>query len=370
MNSVFHRFVAVVGVLALVAAACSDDPEGTDTAAPTKTTATAVTTQPPVSTELRDVEPESVGWSADSLAGAAGVADEINTAALLAMRDRDVFFSYGDTDAKLPIHSIRKPLLGALYGIHVEAGDIDLDATLEELGIDDTPPLLTDAEKQATVRDLLMARSGVYHPAHGEAPEMIDLRPERGSHPPDTFFYYNNWDFNVLGTIFEQETGLSVCEAFRIEIAEVIGMEDFEEGDCENVYDDDRSRSIHPVYRFEMTTRDLGRFGLLYLREGRWGDEQVVPERWIDESWTQYSIEDPEAGVGYGYLWGIATTDGNLGRSIGHEMYFHTGLGVHALIVVPDLNLVLVHRMDTTTSIPDPGEKLGELWTRVILASN
>jgi CubicO group peptidase (beta-lactamase class C family) len=317
-------------------------------------------------TGLRNVDPASVGWSSDGLAGAASVADEIGSAAVLAMHDRDVFFSYGDTDAKLPIHSIRKPLLGALYGIHVEAGDIDLDATLEELDIDDTPPTLTADEKQATVRDLLKARSGVYHPAHGEVQEMIYLRPERGSHPPDTYFYYNNWDFNVLGTIFEQETGLSVCEAFRVEIAEVIGMEDFERGDCRNVYDFDRS--IHPVYQFQMTARDMARFGLLYLREGRWGDQQIVPEWWIDESWTQYSIDDPDVGLGYGYLWGVAAADGNLGRTIGHEMYFHGGLGIHILAVIPDQDLVVVHRMDTTVPFTDPGDKLGELMTRVILA--
>ncbi len=347
MTNRTRRILIGIGLLASLMAACGGS------AAPT---------------ELRDVDPESVGWSSDGLAGAASVADEMGSAAVLAMHDRDVFFSYGDTGAKLPIHSIRKPLLGALYGIHVEAGDIDLDATLEELGIDDTPPVLTDAEKQATVRDLLMARSGVYHPAHGEAQEMIDLRPERGSHAPDTFFYYNNWDFNVLGTIFEQETGLSVCEAFRIEIAEVIGMEDFAQGDCRNVYDVDRSRSIHPVYWFQMTARDMARFGLLYLREGRWGDEQVVPEWWIDESWTQYSIEDPEAGVGYGYLWGIAPADGNFGQTIGHAAYFHGGLGIHILAVIPEQELVVVHRMDTTVPFTDPGDKLGELMTRVILA--
>jgi hypothetical protein len=47
-----------------------------------------------------------------------------------------------------------------------------------------------------------MSRSGVYHEAAAEAQVMINTRPDRGSHTHGTFFYYNNWDFNVLGTIF------------------------------------------------------------------------------------------------------------------------------------------------------------------------
>lgn len=64
--------------------------------------------------------------------------------------------------------SIRKPFLGALYGIYVGKGVIDIGTTLEELNIDDIPPSLTSGEKQATIRDLLLSRSGVYYEAAGE----------------------------------------------------------------------------------------------------------------------------------------------------------------------------------------------------------
>jgi CubicO group peptidase (beta-lactamase class C family) len=195
---------------------------------------------------------------------------------------------------------------------------------------------------------------------------MIEARPDRGSHPPDTFYYYNNWDFNVLGTIFEQETGVGVCEAFRTEIAEVIGMEDFAAGDCD--YQHEPEKSMHPSYPIEMTALDMARFGLLYSQGGRWDGRQVVPAWWIEDSWTPYSIIDESGGVGRGYLWDIASTDGEIGQAIGHEMYFHTGVGVHVLAVIPDLDLVLVHRMDTTGPFTDPGAQLGELLGMVILA--
>ncbi|MDH4271900.1 MAG: serine hydrolase, partial [Candidatus Aminicenantes bacterium] len=81
------------------------------------------------------------------------------------------------------------------------------------------------AEKinSAAVSDLLKSRSGVYHEAAAESEDMVETRPTRGSHPHDTFFYYNNWDFNALGTIFEKVTGAKIFEAFKREIAEPIG---------------------------------------------------------------------------------------------------------------------------------------------------
>jgi len=61
---------------------------------------------------------------------------------------------------------------------------------------------------------------------------MIDARPERGSHRPGTFFYYNNWDFNTLGTIFEQTTSKRIFDAFEENIANKIGIVDFSPTDC------------------------------------------------------------------------------------------------------------------------------------------
>jgi CubicO group peptidase (beta-lactamase class C family) len=69
------------------------------------------------------------------------------------------------------LSSIRKSLLTALYGAPVHDGRINLDDTLEELEIDDDPPL-TQREKQATLRMLLQSRSGVYHSYVGGTPDM------------------------------------------------------------------------------------------------------------------------------------------------------------------------------------------------------
>ena len=345
-----HRTVAWWATcLILLASSCSDNPVVDD------------------SDDLPRISPEDAGFSSEQLAEAAQFAEQIGSSAVMALHNGRVFLDWGNTERKYSVHSIRKPFLGSIFGIHVSRGEIDLGSTLEDLNIDDIPPALTAEEKQATVRHLLQSRSGVYHVAAAETPQHEAERPERGSHAPGTFFYYNNWDFNVLGTIFEQETGLDLCEAFRHEIAVTIGMQDFVVTDCSHSLEPEKS--VHPAYPFRMTSRDMARFGLLYLNDGRWDGAQIVPADWIDESWTPYSVEDAELGLHYGYLWGIAPEDEMIGQMMGgHDMYFHTGLGVHVLAVIPDLNLVLVNRFDTDQPIADPGDDIGNLIAMILNA--
>ncbi len=299
--------------------------------------------------------PEEAGWSSERLAEAKAFYDEIGAAALLVVYDGRVLVSWGDPVRRFMCHSVRKSFLSALYGTHVEDGTIDIDKTLADLSIDDRHPL-TDSEKQATVRDLLMARSGVYHPAAYETQAMKKRRPERGSHSPGTFWYYNNWDFNTLCTILEQETGTDVFEDFQRRIALPLQMQDFRLIDGYHHYE--QEQSVHPAYPFRMSARDMARFGLLFLRGGSWNGKQVISGDWIRESTDSYS--DVGSGVGYGYMWWTRDLP-VVGKS-----YYAQGYGGHIIGVLPDHNLVFVQRVDTYIGNSVPGNKTMELL-RLIL---
>ncbi len=290
---------------------------------------------------LEFVTPEEVGFSSAALQEIVGQFEQIGSAAVVALYDGKVFLSWGEVERKFMCHSIRKSFLSALYGIYVGRGVIDTTKTLAELGIDDIPPSLTGEEKQARVADLLKSRSGVYHGAAAEAPEMEALRPARESHPPNTFFYYNNWDFNVAGVIFEQETGVGIFEAFEQEIAEPLGMELWTAADGSHRYEPEKS--MHPAYPFQMTAMDMARFGLLYLRNGNWRGQQVVPQDWVTASTMAYSIEDEELNIGYGMMWYVIPDD----FPVFGPGFAHSGIGVHLLLVLPEDNLVIVHRVNT-----------------------
>ena len=253
---------------------------------------------------------------------------------MVVIKDGQLVAEWGTTDKSTDLHSVRKSLLSALYGIAVEKGLIDLNSTLAELGIDDQNPPLSSQEKQARVVHLLQSRSGIYH-------DYVNLEgglPDPGIHRPGTFFYYNNWSFNALGTIFEQETELPIGEAFKRWIADPIEMQDFE---VKDVTYESSEESIHSAYRFWISARDLARFGVLFQQEGQWNGQQIIPRGWIPDSIEPYSISNR---VGYGYSWW---------RVVGYPdwlssgAYYASGTGGQKLLIDPDRKLVVVHRTDT-----------------------
>ncbi|WP_026792142.1 serine hydrolase domain-containing protein [Pleomorphomonas oryzae] len=285
----------------------------------------------------QSVDPASAGWSIEKLKAAEDYAASLKPTAVMVVQDGKVVASWGDVSRKVNLASVRKSLLGALYGIAISEGRIKLDSTVADLGIDDKPPSLTPAEKQATVRDLLMARSGIYHVAAHETADMRKKRPERGSHARGTFWFYNNWDFNALGTIYRQQTGEDIFRSFAERIATPIGMEDFSAGDGE--YVTERS-SIHPAYPFRLSARDAARFGQLYLDDGRWSGRQIVPASWVSQSTTAYSRTD-HASQGYGYLWWTLNPD-----VFGLGAAFASGFGGQTIAIVPSKHLVVAETVD------------------------
>jgi CubicO group peptidase (beta-lactamase class C family) len=134
--------------------------------------------------------PEDLGWSSETLAEAKAYSKWIGSAAVMIVDDGVVVDAWGDTARKYHCRSMRKSLVSALYGIYAKEGRIKLKKTLKELGVDDDTPL-GETEREATIADLLKARSGIYLPALGEPSTMKANRPVRGSHSPDTFADYH-----------------------------------------------------------------------------------------------------------------------------------------------------------------------------------
>jgi len=306
--------------------------------------------------------PDSVGWSSEKLQEACEYSQTIQTAAVVIIYRGKVLYHWGEIDRKFWVHSIRKPFLSALYGIHVDEGNIDLSKTMLELGINDYPYQLTPTEKTATVEMLLQSRSGIYIEAACETQDAKDTRPPRGSHLPGTFFYYNNWGFNAAGTVFQQEAGVTIHEEFKNRIAGPIGMEDFESND---VYYGYEPVSMHSCYKFRMTALDMARFGLLYLRNGLWGQNRIIGREWIDESTTAYS--DLGEDGGYGYMWAVSLNGNPGGFIIPGNFYYHTGYGGHLLMIIPKLDLVIVHRVNTDIG-HNVGDELGILLGMILNA--
>ena len=127
-------------------------------------------------TEWQRVPPARSGWSETGLAEARKWSEQIHATGVMVVHRGALVAEWGDTIKRTELASVRKSLLSALIGIAVAEHKISLDSTTVQLGIDDNAPSLTDVEKQASVRTLLQARSGIYHPALYETRAMTRNR--------------------------------------------------------------------------------------------------------------------------------------------------------------------------------------------------
>jgi CubicO group peptidase (beta-lactamase class C family) len=309
----------------------------------------------PVERWMRYEDPAEAGFDRARLDDAREAWQALPSSAFLVVADGAVVAGWGEPSRRFMCHSVRKSFLSALYGIYWDRGKVDLDKTLADLGIDDTPEPLLPGERQARVVDLLKARSGVFHPAAYAG--RTDSRP-RGSEGPGRFFAYNNWDFNTLATILEQETGARVFEAFDEHFARPLCMQDFRVSDGYYHYERDKSR--FPAYPFRMSARDAARFGLLFAREGRWGSQRVLSRHWVRRSTVPYSTDD--ATWGYGLLWWVAREP----RFERHGMFAALGVGNQMIAVFPDIDLVIVNRADTYHGQGTPTKALLDLVDQVL----
>ena len=286
----------------------------------------------PEELSLADLLPEHTGSMADRLRASMAAMDDAGATSVIVVHDGKLLAEWGDTARVSSIHSVRKSIVGILYGIAESRGLIDTSKTLDALGVDEQHQPLTVAEKSASIHDLLTSRSGVYHPSVNDDG---GAAPRRGTHAPDAHFYYNNWSFNALGGIFEQETGMTLNEAFGEWIAAPTGMQDVDEHTVR--YDFEPTASVFPAYRFWLSGRDMARFGLLVLNEGAWEGEQIIPREWLQRSFTAYSEHVRGEGVGYGYLWWLMP-DG---------VIMATGTGGQKLWLDPARKLMISTRVDT-----------------------
>jgi CubicO group peptidase (beta-lactamase class C family) len=297
---------------------------------------------------------------------------KLDTTALLVVHGGRIIHRHGDERRVSYLASARKSLVSMLYGPAIAQGRIDPEATLESLGFDDLGGL-SPLERTATIRDLLQARSGVYHPAANQG-DASARAPARASVKPGSYFLYNNWDFNALGALFEQVTGRHLYTAFGEDIAGPIGCEDWDEKlHATHAIRNDTGASRWPAHHFLLSTRDMARMGLLMLRGGRWGSQQVIPRSWVR---LTTAIRTPAAevartspfidGLAYGYLWWIFDPAGPWPAAM-RGGYTASGAFGQFITVLPKLDLVIAHKTQAPSKLNVPPERyFGEVVPAVM----
>ncbi len=316
-------------------------------------------------------KPESAGYHSARLDAVRAWLRSLDTTALMVVVGGKSLLEYGDLAHVSYLASVRKSVLAMLYGRYVESGVIPLHKTLREIGINDTPALLPQ-ELEATVEHLITARSGIYHPASNPG-DSTDSAPPRGSQRPGAYFLYNNWDFNAAGAAFEKLTGQDIFDTLERDLARPLEMQDFDRSRHRKT--GDPQRSVHLAYHMHFSTRDMARVGHLMLREGKWGDKQLVPRDWarrITSVVTPYHEMNPPSqralGVAsrwaYGYMWWVWDAPNSAGPFRG--AYQGVGAGGQFITVLPQLDMVIAHKTD----VRQPSEHRKGGQRRVLLGEH
>jgi CubicO group peptidase (beta-lactamase class C family) len=245
--------------------------------------------------------------------------------------------------------STAKSIAVTLIGMLVKQGRMDLDAPLD---IDWLPELAgedADPRRAITLRHVLNMSSGLY-PVDSFGMEYVNgsglaywagassasEARERGLvREPGTFWDYENYD--TLLAVYAMKRALGDDRTYREfprkALLDRIGMRN-------TLVGTDRFGDFILSSQVYTNARDLARFGLLYLRNGAWDGQQLIPAEWIRFVRTP-APATAETGNFYGGQWWLVPDDRS---DVPMDAYATSGNRGQYVIVVPSHDVVIVRR--------------------------
>ncbi|MBD3663951.1 serine hydrolase domain-containing protein [Sulfitobacter aestuariivivens] len=235
--------------------------------------------------------------------------------------------------------SMAKSYLSALVGILLDEGQID---SIDDPVTKYAPELAGGAYDGSTLRDVLQMSSGVVFNedyldffsdiqrmgrvlAFGREMDDFAAALTETYIAPGTEWKYVSIDTHVVGMVVRGATGRSVTDLLSERIIIPLGVE------YAPYYVTDGVGTAFVLGGLNFTTRDYARFGQMYLQQGQWQGQQIVPADWVDAS-TAPSAPTAPGKIGYGYQWWIpqgADPGTYMARGIyGQYIYVDTGRGV------------------------------------------
>lgn len=102
-----------------------------------------------------------------------------------------------------------------------------------------------------------------------------------------------------------------------------------------------------------INAQDMARFGMLFLNDGKWKEEQIVSESWIKKA-----IQPSTPNVNYGYMWWLNKKGNRHWEGLSENIYYAAGFGGNFIVIDKENDLVVVTRW------LEPN-KIGEFMTKV-----
>ena len=229
----------------------------------------------------------------DILKNLAEFLEETQTTSFIVIKDDKIVFEkyFLDYQPDEPhmLFSGTKSFVSALVGIAINEGfiksvDESIDTYIEELKGKD--------EGKVSIKQLLNMTSG-YKYKEGVMPWTDDcifmytpnkrktaLKNAKKEEDPGLHHHYNNYHHVLLGIILERTSGMTVSKLFETYLWKKIQTQ----YDAIWTLDSKRQQCEKTVSGLAVSPIDLAKFGRLYLNKGKWNNQQVISQEWVEQS--------------------------------------------------------------------------------------
>ena len=247
-------------------------------------------------------------------------------------------------DSKLIGWSMTKSITNSLVGILVKQGKLKIEdpAAVKAWQSDD--------RKNITLNDLMHASSGLNWEENYGGPSgatnMLFKKKDMGlfaadvesKYKPGETFYYSSGTTNIISRIVRETVGDENYYRFPYEaLFYKIGMLNT------TIEPDAGGTFVGSSYSFG-PARDWARFGLLYLNDGVWNGERILPEGWV--KYTTTPAKGADRGQYGAQFWLNAGAPGNPGNryypGVPTDLYWADGFEGQNVFIIPSKKLVIV----------------------------
>ncbi len=280
------------------------------------------------------VAPASAGWDTAKLNAVIDFVGSRDTRAFVILQDGRIlaerYWGFGP-NLRRDIASAQKSVIAVLVGIAVQKQLLTLDERVSDVLGAGWSNASATAEARITVRHLLTMSSGL-------TPTLTRMAE------PGTVWLYNNDAYHRLRHVLERRTGMGIQELSQAWLFQPLGAVN----SVWQARSDLDSKGL-PLWGLHMSAKDLARFGLLMLAQGRWNGAQVAPADQLALATRPSQPLNPA----YGHLFWLngqafalipashARQEGPLLPSAPPDLYAGLGQDDQKVYVVPSLGLVV-----------------------------
>ena len=283
--------------------------------------------------------------------------------ALLVIKDGylvfENYYDDGGVDQSTNLWSVTKSFSSAVVGI-----------LMDEHTINSTDQLMADLMPQypefnlISLHHVLTMTSGLAWAEEGPlwvdwifSDDWVAAALARGQvNKPGENFYYSSGNSHFLTSLVYHKTGEKPGKLAKDRLFDPMGIP-FEVLDQPIIYSSwaGYRTPLHQTWRQDpkgiecasfglyLTARDMAKFGFLYLNKGRWDNDQLISENWVETS-----TKDHETNIygrySYGYQWYITYVGG-------HPAFLASGFGGQIIGIVPSLDLVVVLKYEAENPV-------------------